>query len=108
MKYKRAILVMAVAILFGCAAVVFASRCLLKQPGNNSGRILVAATDISLGQRLTPEMFKPADWPADSGCPSGTDVDETTSSGGGCGIGVELALVLPLIAALRRRSPRSV
>jgi pilus assembly protein CpaB len=66
MKNKRAILVMTVAILFGCAAVVFASRWLLKQPGSNSGRILVAATDISLGQRLTPEMFKPADWPADS------------------------------------------
>jgi pilus assembly protein CpaB len=74
MKNKRAILVMAVAILFGCAAVVFASRWLLKQPGNNSGRILVAATDISLGQRLTPEMFKPADWPADS-VPKGAFTD---------------------------------
>jgi pilus assembly protein CpaB len=66
MKNKRAILVMAVAILFGFAAVVFASRWLLKQPGSNNGRILVAAADISLGQRLTPEMFKLADWPADN------------------------------------------
>jgi pilus assembly protein CpaB len=66
MKNKRAILVMAVAILFGCAAVVFASRWLLKQPGGSSGRIVVAATDINLGQRLAPEMFKLADWPADS------------------------------------------
>jgi len=74
MKNKRAILVMAVAILFGCAAVVFASRWLLKQPGSSSGRILVAATDISLGQRLTPEMFKPADWPADS-VPKGAFMD---------------------------------
>lgn len=74
MKNKRAILVMAVAILFGFAAVVFASRWLLKQPGSSSGRILVAATDISLGQRLAPEMFKPADWPADS-VPKGAFTD---------------------------------
>lgn len=72
MKNKRAILVMAVAILFGFAAVVFASRWLLKQP--SSGRILVAATDVNLGQRLTPEMFKLADWPADS-VPKGAFTD---------------------------------
>jgi pilus assembly protein CpaB len=74
MKNKRAILVMAVAILFGFAAVVFASRWLLKQPGSSNGRILVAATDISLGQRLAPEMFKLADWPADS-VPKGAFTD---------------------------------
>ncbi|HWU68627.1 MAG TPA: Flp pilus assembly protein CpaB [Stenotrophobium sp.] len=74
MKNKRAILVMTVAILFGFAAVVFASRWLLKQPGSGSDRIVVAATDISLGQRLTPEMFKLADWPADS-MPKGAFTD---------------------------------
>jgi pilus assembly protein CpaB len=66
MKNKRALIVMAIAILFGLAAVVFASRWLVSQPGNASGRIVVAAADISLGQRLAPEMFKLADWPADS------------------------------------------
>ena len=66
MKNKRALSVMAIAILFGFVAVVFASRWLLLQPGGGSGRILVAASDISLGQRLAPEMFKPAEWPADS------------------------------------------
>ena len=74
MKNKRAILVMTVAILFGFAAVVFASRWLLKQPGSSSGRIVVAAADISLGQRLTPEMFKLADWPAGS-LPKGAFTD---------------------------------
>jgi pilus assembly protein CpaB len=74
MKNKRAILVMAVAVLFGFAAVVFASRWLLTQPGNSSGRIVVAAADISLGQRLAPEMFKLADWPADS-VPKGAFID---------------------------------
>jgi pilus assembly protein CpaB len=66
MKNKRALTVMAVAIVFGLAAVLFASRWLLTQPGGGSGRIAVAAADISLGQRLTPEMFKLAEWPTDS------------------------------------------
>jgi pilus assembly protein CpaB len=74
MKNKRALTVMAVAIVFGLAAVVFASRWLLTQPGGGSGRIAVASADISLGQRLTPEMFKLAEWPADS-VPKGAFTD---------------------------------
>jgi pilus assembly protein CpaB len=66
MKNKRALVVMAIAILFGLTAVVLASRWLLTQPSNNGGRIAVASADISLGQRLTPEMFKLVDWPVDS------------------------------------------
>jgi pilus assembly protein CpaB len=66
MKNKRALILMAVAILFGLAAVVFASRWLLTQPGGANGRILVAGADISLGQRLAPEMFKLTEWPSGS------------------------------------------
>ena len=66
MKNKRALIVMTIAVLFGLAAVVFASRWLLNQPGGASGRIAVANADISLGQRLTPEMFRLAEWPAES------------------------------------------
>lgn len=66
MKNKRAIVMMAIAILFGLAAVVLASRWLLKQPAGNAGRIVVAAGDVNLGQRLTPDMLKLADWPVDS------------------------------------------
>jgi pilus assembly protein CpaB len=80
MKNKRALIVMAVAVLFGFAAVVFASRWLLKQPGGSGGRIVVAAADISLGQRLAPEMFKLADWPADS-VPKGAFTDLQKLSG---------------------------
>jgi pilus assembly protein CpaB len=74
MKNKRAFIVMTVAILFGLAAVVSASRWLLNQPGGANGRIVVAAADISLGQRLTPEMFKLAEWPTDS-VPKGAFTD---------------------------------
>ncbi|MDN4053707.1 Flp pilus assembly protein CpaB [Massilia sp. YIM B02763] len=80
MKNRRAILVMAVAILFGLAAVAFASRWLLNQPGGPSGRIAVALADISLGQRLTPEMFKLVEWPADS-VPKGAFADPQKLAG---------------------------
>jgi pilus assembly protein CpaB len=74
MKNKRAFIVMTVAILFGLATVVSASRWLLNQPGGANGRIVVAAADISLGQRLSPEMFKLAEWPTDS-VPKGAFTD---------------------------------
>ncbi|MGI4718248.1 MAG: Flp pilus assembly protein CpaB [Janthinobacterium lividum] len=66
MKNKRAVIVMALAILFGLAAVVMASRWLLTQPAASAGRIVVAASDINIGQRLTPEMLKLVEWPAHS------------------------------------------
>ncbi|BDT56921.1 pilus assembly-related, exported protein [Massilia varians] len=66
MKNKRAVIVMALAILFGLAAVVLASRWLLTQPSASASHIVVAATDINIGQRLTPEMLKLVEWPADS------------------------------------------
>jgi pilus assembly protein CpaB len=66
MKNKRAIAMMAIAILFGLAAVVLASRWLLRQPGGSADRIVVADADVNLGQRLTPDMLKLAEWPKDS------------------------------------------
>lgn len=66
MKDKRAVIVMALAILSGLAAVVLAGLWLLRQPPAKAGSIVVAASDISIGQRLTPEMLKLADWPANS------------------------------------------
>lgn len=66
MKNKRAVIVMTLAILFGLAAVVLASNWLLRQPAATSGRIVVAAADINIGQRLAPEMLKLVEWPAHS------------------------------------------
>lgn len=66
MKNRRALLMMALAIAFGLAAVALASRWLLRQTPGGGNKIMVAAMDISLGQRLTPEMLKQIDWPADS------------------------------------------
>jgi len=66
MKNRRALWMMALAVVFGLAAVALASRWLLGQAPTAANRIVVAATDISLGQRLTPEMMKTLDWPADN------------------------------------------
>jgi pilus assembly protein CpaB len=62
MKNKRAIVVMAVAIVFGLAAVLLASR-LLRPSGATADRIVVAASDVNLGQRISPDMLKLVEWP---------------------------------------------
>jgi pilus assembly protein CpaB len=80
MKNKRALVVMAVAILFGLTAVVLASRWLLLQPSGNAGRIVVAAVDINLGQRLAPDMLKLVEWPAES-VPRGAFTDPLKLAG---------------------------
>jgi len=66
MKNRRALLMMALAVVFGLAAVALASRWLLRQTPGSSNKIVVAAADVNLGQRLTPEMLKALDWPAES------------------------------------------
>ncbi|MYM80367.1 Flp pilus assembly protein CpaB [Duganella sp. FT50W] len=66
MKNRRALLMMALAVVFGLAAVSLASRWLLRQTPGTASKIVVAATDVNLGQRLTPEMLKQIDWPADA------------------------------------------
>ena len=76
MKNRRALLMMALAIVFGLAAVGLASRWLLRQTPGSSNKIVVAAADVNLGQRLTPEMLKSLEWPADS-LPRGALTDTT-------------------------------
>ncbi|NML60305.1 Flp pilus assembly protein CpaB [Massilia sp. RP-1-19] len=58
MKNKRAIIMMAVAILFGIAAVVLASLWLARQSANSAQRVVVAVADVGRGQKLLPEMLK--------------------------------------------------
>ena len=62
MKNRRALAMMAAAVLFGLGAVVLASRWLLRQSG--SGMVVVAAAEVNRGQRITPEMLRLAEWPA--------------------------------------------
>jgi pilus assembly protein CpaB len=66
MKNGRAFLIMALAVLLGLGAVALASRWLLRQGPASAGKVVVAAADVNLGQRLVPDMLKLSDWPADS------------------------------------------
>jgi len=80
MKNRRAYLMMAIAIVLGLCAVALASRWLLRQTPGAAARIVVAAADVNLGQRLAPDMLKLADWPAD-GRPAGALADPLKLSG---------------------------
>lgn len=66
MKNRRALLMMALAVVLGLLAVLLASHWLLRQTPAGKGKIVVASTDVNLGQRLTPEMLRLAEWPAES------------------------------------------
>ncbi|WP_374584312.1 Flp pilus assembly protein CpaB [Pseudoduganella sp.] len=66
MKSRRALLMLALAGVLGLAAVLLASRWLLRQATPATVRIVVAASDVGLGQRLAPEMMTLAEWPAGS------------------------------------------
>lgn len=74
MKNKRAVIMMALAVVLGLLAVALAASWLLNAPGATAGRIVVARSDVDIGQRLTPEMFKLVDWPAGS-VPKGAFTD---------------------------------
>src|SRR5471032_548455 len=66
MKNRRALLMMGLAILLGLMAVLLASHWLLRQTPVGKGKIVVAAADVNLGQRLTPDMLRLTEWPAES------------------------------------------
>ena len=66
MKNTRALIVLAVALLAGLGAVMLAFRWLSTQSSSNVSRVAVAAVEISLGQRIAPEMVKMVDWPSGS------------------------------------------
>ncbi|MBI3284996.1 MAG: Flp pilus assembly protein CpaB [Burkholderiales bacterium] len=66
MKNSRAIMMIGVSILIALVAVVLASRWITLQAGIATNKVVVAATDVNLGTRITPDLIKLADWPADS------------------------------------------
>jgi pilus assembly protein CpaB len=80
MKNKRAVIMMALAVVLGLLAVALAASWLLNAPGATAGRIVVARADVDIGQRLTSEMFKLVDWPADS-VPKGAFTDPAPLGG---------------------------
>jgi len=66
MRTTRTWLMLSVALIAGLIAVLLASQWLDAKSGSGMTKVAVAATDISLGQRLTPEMVQLVDWPSRS------------------------------------------
>lgn len=66
MKNSRALMMLAVAVLAGLAAVVFASRWLLQTSSNAVTPIAVAAGDVSLGEPLNASLIRTVNWPTGS------------------------------------------
>lgn len=65
MKNVRALLMLAIAVIAGLAAVVLASRWLLERSAVGN-KVAVAAADVNLGQPLTPQLVQLVDWPSGS------------------------------------------
>jgi pilus assembly protein CpaB len=59
-------MMLSVALVAGLLAVLLASRWLEAKSGSGMTKVVVAATDISLGQRLAPELIQVVDWPSRS------------------------------------------
>ncbi|MBD8565788.1 Flp pilus assembly protein CpaB [Oxalobacteraceae sp. CFBP 8763] len=62
MKNKRAVIMMGLAVVLGLLAVALAARWLLSAQVPAAGRIVVAKSDIDIGQRLNPALFIVMDW----------------------------------------------
>ncbi|PRY09475.1 Flp pilus assembly protein CpaB [Paraburkholderia sp. BL25I1N1] len=77
MKNARAVTMLLIATLAGLTAVVFASRWMVSQSSNATTKVVVAAADINLGQRIGPDYLKLTDWPSNSVPPgSYTDIQK--------------------------------
>jgi pilus assembly protein CpaB len=79
-KNKRAVTMLALAVVFGLVAMVLASRWLLTQNAAGANRIVVAGADVNIGQRLAPDMLALADWPTASR-PQGAFADPAKLAG---------------------------
>lgn len=74
MKNARAVVMLVVALVAGIAAVVSASRWLAQQSSSSVKQVVVAASDMDLGQPLGNEQLRVVAWPAGS-LPPGTFED---------------------------------
>lgn len=64
-------------VVLGLVAVVLAAQWITQQTTVGASKVVVAAIDVDLGQKLTPEMMKLADWPSGS-VPTGSSSDIKT------------------------------
>ncbi|MEP6604547.1 MAG: Flp pilus assembly protein CpaB [Nitrosospira sp.] len=63
MKNARAIWMIAVSLLLGLVAVGVAGKWIIDQASMDASRVIIAARDIDVGTRLTPDLLQSVDWP---------------------------------------------
>jgi pilus assembly protein CpaB len=80
MKNSRAFIMLAMAMLAGLAAVVFASRWLIHTSSSAVTTVAVATEDINLGQPLNVNMIHTVSWPTSS-VPPGAFADVKSLDG---------------------------
>lgn len=66
MKNLKAFAMLALAVLIGLAAAVYAARWAAQHGSVSASRVVVAAVDIELGSRIHPQMLATVEWPAGS------------------------------------------
>jgi pilus assembly protein CpaB len=66
MRNSRSLSMLALALALASVAVFVAARWIDGQANANTSKVAVAMVDISLGGRVTPDMVRMADWPADA------------------------------------------
>jgi pilus assembly protein CpaB len=66
MQSKRALIMLALSVLAGLAAVMLAARWMGQQASGEKSLVLVATSDLELGQAITAQMLQPIAWPTGS------------------------------------------
>jgi len=66
MRNIKAFMLLALALVFGIAAAVYAARWIAQRGTLQSTKVVVAAMDIELGSRLNPQMLTQVEWPSES------------------------------------------
>lgn len=77
MRNLRAVTLLALALLLGLAAAAYATRWIAQRGNLAATRVVVAATDIEMGTRVSPQMLTVVDWPSGS-VPPGAFADAAT------------------------------
>lgn len=66
MKNIKALGLLFLALLIGLTAAVYAAGWVSRQGNIASNEVVVAAVDIEMGSKMTPQMLSTTDWPSGS------------------------------------------
>ena len=66
MRNPKAVVMLVLSVIIGLGATIVAAGWISQQAQVASTKVVVAAGDIQLGSRLTPQMLKTVDWPSGS------------------------------------------